>query len=211
MNNALRDELPSRRVGDYLDALASAAPAPGGGSAAGLAGAMACALGEMVCGLTLTRNASDEMGELRSTLSILRDSLTRLAEQDERAFSAYRDSTALPRSTTEEKRARRLAMEAALVAAADVPMQMAGIGLNALDSLRLVALEGNVHALGDLLTGGYLLEAMIRGSLENVEANMGLMKSEEHRAHFSLAAESARANLKTELADLRATVTSRST
>ena len=41
-----------RTIDEFLDDLGSGSPAPGGGAAAGLLGAQACALAEMVCHLT---------------------------------------------------------------------------------------------------------------------------------------------------------------
>ena len=48
--------LSTTSLGDYLDVLAAATPAPGGGSAAGVAGAMGAALVEMVAGLSLAKS-----------------------------------------------------------------------------------------------------------------------------------------------------------
>ena len=47
----------NQSIGDWLDELASAAPAPGGGAAAALDAAMAAALLEMVCNLTIGKPA----------------------------------------------------------------------------------------------------------------------------------------------------------
>ena len=44
----------------YLSALGSTAPAPGGGAAAGLIGAQACALGEMVSRLSSSGKNTDD-------------------------------------------------------------------------------------------------------------------------------------------------------
>ena len=68
----MRDE----SIGGFLDGLASSAPAPGGGAAAALEAAMAAALVEMVCNLTIgkpayaaheatMREARERAGELR--------------------------------------------------------------------------------------------------------------------------------------------------
>ena len=47
----------------YLSALGSTAPAPGGGAAAGLIGAQACALGEMVSRLSSSGKNTDDFRE----------------------------------------------------------------------------------------------------------------------------------------------------
>jgi formiminotetrahydrofolate cyclodeaminase len=211
MSLLLNTDVPSRTIADYLAALSSDAPAPGGGSAAGLTGALGCALGSMVCNVTLARNSSEELSALRDTFGLLESDLLRLAQEDERVFGAYRKATALPKTTDDEKKARRAAIESSLVAAADVPMQMIGIGLNGIDSLRLAALSASPHVIGDLLTGGFLLQAMILGSQENVDANVALMTSVEQRQEFSTAAVSARVDLEAAMSELNSAVASRRT
>ena len=49
-----------RTIDEFLDDLGSKSPAPGGGAAAGLLGAQACALAEMVCHLTASNKAYAE-------------------------------------------------------------------------------------------------------------------------------------------------------
>ena len=198
------DDMPLERrtIGAYLDALSSAAPTPGGGSAAGVSGALGCSLGAMVCGLTLRHAESEDLVERERTCTELRAELLEFAEADERAYQAYRQAATLPRTSTEDRASRRLAVEAALVNAAEVPLQMATVGLNAIDTLRMIAQDGSRHALGDLVTAGYLIEAMIQGSLENVETNAQLMTQPHNRQRFLAAASSARENLATEISEL---------
>lgn len=52
----------------YLSALGSTAPAPGGGAAAGLIGAQACALGEMVSRLSSSEKNTDDFREKQSSM-----------------------------------------------------------------------------------------------------------------------------------------------
>ena len=49
-------KLVDRNVTEFVDLMASDAPAPGGGSAAALEGALGAALTAMVCALTLGKN-----------------------------------------------------------------------------------------------------------------------------------------------------------
>lgn len=209
MSHELDARFETREIGAYLAALRSAEPAPGGGSAAGLSGAMGCCLGEMVCNLTLAKESSADVTDLRDTLGRLQKDLIQLAERDEQVFAAYRKATTLPRSSDDEKRVRRDAIERSLVVAAEIPMEMITAGLAGIETLHLVARVGTIHALGDLLTGGYLLQAMVLGSLENVGANASLMKSAEHRTHFTQAAESAIADLGAAMAQLEDSVAAR--
>ena len=51
--------LATTSLADYLAALAAATPTPGGGSAAGVTGAMGAALVEMVAGLSLAKGEGE--------------------------------------------------------------------------------------------------------------------------------------------------------
>ena len=99
MTTILETDFPDRRLDAYLEALASSSVAPGGGSAAGLTGALGCSLGQMVCNLTLDKGDEAEIRALHDTLGQMKANLLDLAQQDEQVFSRYRKATALPRST----------------------------------------------------------------------------------------------------------------
>lgn len=205
------DDFESRSVTEYLAELAGGAPAPGGGSAAGLAGAMGCCLGEMVCQLTLARGASIDVEQLAARFADHRGKLLNLAVQDEHAFASYRLAVGLPKTNDQEKADRRTAMASALVEAATVPLEMIHVGLSSLDLLDAAATVGTPHALGDLKTGGFLLQAMILGSLVNIDANARMMKDDKQKVHFIRAADSARHHLDARMMNLSRSVSARAT
>ena len=209
MTELLATDFRRRSIGDYLTAISNGVPTPGGGSAAGLAGVLGCSLGEMVCNLTLVKGEHTALTRLAKHLAGLADDLIDLAARDEQVFGAYRTAVALPRSNDEEKLARRAAIEQALVEAAEVPLQMIEVAFAAIDRLRLTSEFGTPHALGDLMTGGFLLQAMALGSLENVEANAVSMKTPENRERFVIAAMAARQQLDLEMIALERAVTAR--
>src|SRR5215211_2025491 len=99
-----------RGLSAYLDEVAAATPAPGGGSVAAVVGALAAALGEMVANLTLGReqyaHAEASLQPARDRLTALRASLLEGAAADEAAYRSYRDAASLPRSSDAEKSAR---------------------------------------------------------------------------------------------------------
>lgn len=209
MHDATGSALTERTIGHYLEALSDGSPTPGGGSAAGMAGAMGCALGSMVCRLTLARDPIDTVAEQQQTLIALQESMLAAARADELVFGAYRAAAEMPRQTEIEKRERREAIERTLVAAAEVPVELVTLGLDALAVLCATAGVGTPHAIGDLLTGGYLLQAMVLGSLENIHANAHLMKQPENKARFEQAVISARADLDRAMAALNTAVAAR--
>ncbi len=209
MTEHLPTDFRSRSIGDYVRALSSADPTPGGGSAAGLTGALGCSLGEMVCNLTLTKVNDDNLTSFAGIFANMANDLISLARRDELAFGAYRAAIALPRLTDDEKLVRRAAIEQSLITAAEVPLEMVDIGLTAIDCLRKTAELGTAHALGDLMTGGFLLQAMTMGSLENVAVNAASMKSPEHRERFEKAVHSASRDLEIYLGALQHAVAER--
>ena len=82
-----------RSIEDYIEAVASSAPAPGGGSVVGVVGALSAALGQMV--LNFTENADSSPGnrrdELLRALQACQSRLMQSADDDETAYapSAY--------------------------------------------------------------------------------------------------------------------------
>src|SRR5947209_15158013 len=113
---------------DYLDDLASAQPAPGGGSASALSGAMAAALASMVCRLTLGKagyeEAQPEIEKILERTEQLRERFTELLEEDIAAYGRLSASYKMPRATDEERTARSDDIQKHLVGAAEVPLEM---------------------------------------------------------------------------------------
>src|ERR1700760_2949120 len=95
---------------DWLSALASDAPTPGGGAAAAFMVATGAALVEMVCGLTLGqekyRDVEPLMIHTRDKASALRVSAESLNLDDSIAYQAVIAGYRLPKNTLEEKEAR---------------------------------------------------------------------------------------------------------
>jgi formiminotetrahydrofolate cyclodeaminase len=174
------DSLSQTAIGNYLDALASSAPAPGGGSAVALGAALAAALAEMVCRLSIGRSEQEhEDAVLRESLNkatVLRNRLLDLSAADADAYAAYVAATALPKSTPEERSARDAARQAALRTAADVPLAIAEACVGELELLESIARLGNIHVLSDAEVAALLADAGTRGALANVRVNARLMK-----------------------------------
>lgn len=162
---------------DLLDAFASNEPVPGGGSAAALAGAVGVSLLIMVAGLSKTKTGAPEeaadLAEASARLRPLRDTLASLVDQDSDAYEAVLTAMRLPKETEAEKQARRAAIERALVAATEVPMETMRACQQALRGAVTVAQNGNSNAGSDTGVGIELLLAALRGAAMNVDANVG--------------------------------------
>ncbi|MDQ3656591.1 MAG: cyclodeaminase/cyclohydrolase family protein [Chloroflexota bacterium] len=170
--------LAERTIGAYLSTLGSSLPAPGGGSVAGLVGALAAGLGQMVIGLTLKGGSNPSLDAQVETLAAARESLLAAAAADERAYGAYVDATRMAKNTDEEKGTRRAAMQAALVNAAAVPLLLAEAACGLLTELGPVVREGTPHALSDAEIAVGLAHASVTAGLVTVRVNIPLIKDE---------------------------------
>tara|TARA_B100000614_G_C14547033_1_gene492467 strand:+ start:1441 stop:2073 length:633 start_codon:yes stop_codon:yes gene_type:complete len=161
---------------EFQDALASDAPTPGGGSAAGVALGQAAALAIMVSDLTLAKESCKDgwsvSKQVKETATPLLDQGLELATEDSQSFDAVVDAFRLPKQTNEEKEARRDAIRNATLGAAEVPYRTA---LSALELLRLLpelAKKGNGNAASDAGVAGLLASAALKGAVFNVEINL---------------------------------------
>ncbi|MGH2463724.1 MAG: cyclodeaminase/cyclohydrolase family protein, partial [Candidatus Limnocylindria bacterium] len=132
-----RPSLAELTVRDLTQRLASKAPVPGGGSASALSGALAAALVEMVCELTVGRPEYEDVDpvarQIGAAAGELRGSLLAAAEEDAAAYLAVVAARRLPRDTDDEKATRRGAIGEASVAATDVPLRVARLAAEVLD------------------------------------------------------------------------------
>ena len=175
--------LTDKPITDFLDELAGDAPAPGGGSAAALSGALGAALVSMVCSLTLGKkgyeDVQDEIQDLLAQSEALRRRLTGLLEEDVKAYSGYSQAAKMPRSTDEEKVERQVAMQAALKVATDVPLAVAEAAVKVMELCMPAAVKGNKWAVSDAGVAVLMAEAALRSAALNALINLGTLKDEE--------------------------------
>ncbi len=175
MRQSANDTLAS-----YIEAVASGAPTPGGGSVVAVVAALAAGLGEMVCNLTLGRPAyaaaEVECQAAKAQLEALRARLLAAAGEDEAAYRDYRAATALPKGNDEEQGRRAAAIQSALTTATDVPLAVAVACIEVAETLEPVARLGNRHALSDARIGALLAGAALRGALLNVSGNAAMLR-----------------------------------
>jgi formiminotetrahydrofolate cyclodeaminase len=167
----------------YLDDLASAKPAPGGGSTAALSGAMGAALASMVCRLTIAKEAyvdvQQEVGELLERTEQLRLGFQQLMQEDIEAYGRLSASYKLPRETGDERAARTSAIQKQLVEAALVPLQVAEQAAELVQCCKRIGEIGNVTVLSDIATGAILATSAGEGAALMVRINLRAMKNAE--------------------------------
>ena len=167
----------------YLDDLASSQPTPGGGSASALTGAMAAALSSMVARLTLGKekyaNVQQEIEQLLQQTENLRNRFQQLMQEDIDAYGRLSEAFKMPRETSEERAARSAAIQARLVDAALVPLEIVECAAVLVQYCRRIAEIGNASVLGDVATGSMLASSAGAGAAWMVRANLRAMKDIE--------------------------------
>ena len=199
-------------LSEFLDALASAEPTPGGGTASAVAGAMGTALLVMVAGLPKTRTNTDDaraaLDAVRAELVPLRASLEVCADRDAEAFNAVMAAYRLPKATDDEKAARKTAIARAMHGATEVPLQTLRLASRALDLGETVARHGNPSAASDAGVAASLLHAACEGAAANVRVNLGSWSEEGFRTQAGAETDELSARATTALARVRAALAS---
>lgn len=173
---------------EFLEALASAAPTPGGGSAAAQAGALAAALVAMVARLTLGKkkyaDVESQMNTLVQRADALRGEFLDAVQRDALAFDAVMAATKLPKETDQEKNARQAALESATLEAARQPLLVAGLAEECLRLAREAARLGNPNAISDAGTAAALARASLTGAGLNVRINVHTLGTNKEGARL---------------------------
>jgi formiminotetrahydrofolate cyclodeaminase len=190
----------------YLNDAGSGKPAPGGGSVSACVGALGAALVAMVGNLTLGKEkfagVDAEMRALVVEADAARAQLEQLLQDDTVAYNGVIDAYKLPKETAEQQAARAAAVQAGLIVAADVPMQVCRVAAEVCRLARTAAGIGNPAAITDAGIGAILGEAAALGAALNVKINLGSIKD----AAYVQAANAELETILAETAALRAAV-----
>lgn len=166
-----------QKIGSWLDELASAAPAPGGGAGAAMLAAIGAALIAMVCNLTIGKPRYAEHDEL------MRAALAAAEELRGRAVALAAADAAAFRAVSEAYQQRdQVAIQAALIGAADVPMRTAAVAVAVIDLAGRVLAGANVNVISDIAVAASAARAALEAAAVNVEVNVAAMRDEGRRA-----------------------------
>lgn len=172
LQEALAQETEDITPYSFLEATAAATPAPGGGSTAALAGALAAALTQMVARLTAGRKKYAEVDETARAIlaeaEALRHQLTSAIAEDAAAFTEVMAAFRLKDVDEMEKQA---AIEAATIHAGEVPLRVAHLSRDAAGLAAQMARIGNVNAVSDAAAGVLLAAAAVQVAALNVNIN----------------------------------------
>ncbi len=176
-------KLAELKTAEFVDLLASDAPAPGGGSAAALEGALGAALTAMVCGLTVGKKKYAEFQELAESAQAkatdLKARFVDVMDRDTEAFNVVSAAFGMPKETDEEKAARSAAIQKGLEGCTKTPFEMMELAVETLELTASILGKSNDSAASDLGVSALSLRAAIQGAWLNVLINIGSLKNKE--------------------------------
>jgi glutamate formiminotransferase / formiminotetrahydrofolate cyclodeaminase len=172
----VKDRLVERTLRAFGDDLSSSAAVPGGGSAAAYAGAMGAGLAAMVGRIAERKGATDATTALIAEADNLRADFIRLVDDDSAAYARVAEAMKLPKATEDEKRARTERLQAALLAASRVPLEVAKTSRRLLDLCERTLQSAASATVSDVGVGALLAETALRGAALNVMINLASVK-----------------------------------
>lgn len=160
---------------DLIAALSGSDPVPGGGGASALVGAIGTALGRMVGALTVGKPkyaaVDEKLSGAMEQATALQASLLSLMDRDAEVFLPLMEAYRLPKDTEAAQQARQTAVEAGLVAAAAVPLELMQQLCKSIDLIAVFAENGAPMALSDAGCGAILCKAALQSASLNVFIN----------------------------------------
>jgi len=162
---------------EFVKVLASDAPAPGGGGAAALVGAIGTALGNMVGSLTVGKkkyaDVEAEIIALKAKCDALQTKLLDQVEADEVNFLPLAKAYSIPKDDS----SRDTVMEEATVIACQTPMHIMELCCQAIDCIAIFAEKGSRLAVSDAGCGAALCKAALQAASLNVFINTKTLKN----------------------------------
>ncbi len=165
---------------DFTKELGSSNPAPGGGSTAALAGALACSLLSMVSKITLKNSKKPavniKLKELLDKTEHNQKLFIQLMNEDTLAFNKIIKSFKLPKTTPDETIHRSQAIQDATKHATEVPLKTTRLALATLEIGKELTELGSENAISDTGVAGLMAYSALKGAIWNVKINLSSIK-----------------------------------
>ena len=163
----------------FVEVLASNAPAPGGGGAAALVGAVGTALGNMVGSLTVGKkkyaDVEAEIIALKEKCDALQTELLNQVEADDIGFVPLAKAYSIPKDDP----TRDAVLEQATITACAVPMHIMELCCEAIGYIKVFAEKGSRLAVSDAGCGAVCCKAALQAASLNVFINTKSLKNRE--------------------------------
>lgn len=161
----------------FVEVLASNAPAPGGGGAAALVGAIGTALGNMVGSLTVGKkkyaDVEAEIVALKEKCDALQTELLDQVEADDKGFVPLAKAYGIPKDDPN----RDAILEEATITACAVPMHIMELCCQALEYVAVFAAKGSRLAVSDAGCAAVCCKAGLQAASLNVFINTKSLKN----------------------------------
>lgn len=161
----------------FVEVLASDAPAPGGGGAAALVGAIGTALGNMVGSLTVGKkkyaDVEAEIVALKAKCDALQKELLDQVEADDKGFVPLAKAYGIPKDDPN----RDAILEEATITACAVPMHIMELCCEAIEYISVFAAKGSRLAVSDAGCGAVCCKAALQAASLNVFINTKTLKN----------------------------------
>ena len=167
----MTDRLIDRTLRAFSEDLASERPVPGGGSAAAYAGAIGAALCAMVLRISSKKDPETFAGRI-AELDNLRADFLRLVDDDSAAFARVADAMKMPRKGDDERARRKERVQAGLLGAARVPLEVAKTARRLLETCERAMTDASPMIVSDVGVGAIMAETALRGAAMNVMINL---------------------------------------
>ena len=175
MSANLDKKLVDFTVKGFADETASESMAPGGGSISAYVGALGVSLGTMVANLSAHKPGWDEKWEFYSKWAEkgqhYKKELLFLVDEDTNAFNKIIDGFRMPKSTPEEVKIRKEAIENATKYATEIPFKVMETAYNSMEVMLAMAKEGIQNSLSDAGVGALCARTAVVGAYFNVRIN----------------------------------------
>ena len=163
----------------FVEVLASNEPAPGGGGAAALVGAIGTALGNMVGSLTVGKkkyaDVEEEIIALKAKCDALQKDLLDQVEADEINFVPLAKAYGIPKDDPN----RDTIMEEATMVACSTPVKIMELCAEAMEAIKIFAEKGSRLAVSDAGCGAVCVKAAMQAASLNVFINTKTLKNRE--------------------------------
>lgn len=169
---------------EFIDRAFSKRPTPGGGSAAALAGALAVALGGMVCNLTTGKKKyamyEEDIQRIIKEAESYKKCFLNMMDDDALNFLPLSEAYSLPSETDEEKAYKGKELQRCLVLATETPIRIVQCACECVEIFEVLAVKGSLLALSDVGCGIALLRSVVAMGWLNVVTNLNMMNDEKY-------------------------------
>ncbi|MGC9345125.1 MAG: cyclodeaminase/cyclohydrolase family protein, partial [Bacteroidales bacterium] len=167
--------LVSLSLESFMNETASESVAPGGGSVSAYLGSLGTALGSMVANISSHKRGWDERWEEFSSWAekgkVIQNELLSLVDEDTNAFNMIMKAFGMPKTSEEDKKERKAAIEEATKNAILVPFKVMEVAFRAYEVIEEMVKEGNPNSVTDAGVGALAVRSCIKGAYLNVCVN----------------------------------------